>query len=99
MEDLNKTTLTPNQKERIANINYVVGGVALLGAISGVIYAKKTGGGFWRYVGYWIAGSLVTGVPARLVATPFKNKILKDADKQPVVEVVEVPNTKEQITE
>ena len=30
---------------------------------------------------------------------PFKNKILKDADKQPVVEVVEVPNTKEQITE
>ena len=93
MTNSEKPTLTPNQKERIANINYVVGGVALLGAISGVMYAKKTGGGFWRYVGYWIAGSLVTGVPARLVATPFKNKILKDADKTNVVVVA--PETKE----
>jgi hypothetical protein len=73
--------LSDNQKEQIRNINAIQMSVGLLGSIGGLIYAKKTGGGFWRYVGYWIAGGLVTGIPAMLVATPFKNKILKDGDK------------------
>jgi hypothetical protein len=76
-----KNNLTENQKQRIQNIDLIVGSVALLGAIGGVIYAKRTGGGFLRYVGYWIVGGLVAGIPSRLVATPFKNKILKDADE------------------
>lgn len=92
---IDKTNLTSNQKERINNIDYVVGGIALLGAIGGVVYAKKTGGGFWRYVGYWIAGGLVVGVPARLVALPFKNKILKEGDKTPIVKVVKENDSKE----
>ncbi len=80
-----KNNLTENQKQRIQNIDLVVGSVVLLGAIGGVVYAKRTGGGFWRYVGYWIVGSLVAGIPARLVSTPFKNKILKDADKKRII--------------
>lgn len=78
MDDLK---LTPNQKARINNINMIAGSIALIGSIGGVVYAKKTGGGFWRYVGYWIVGGLVIGVPARLVALPFKNGILKAGDK------------------
>jgi len=53
----------------------------LLGSIGGLIYAGRTGGGFWRYVGFWIAGGLAVGLPAMLVATPFKNKILGKGDK------------------
>lgn len=75
--------LTPNQEERYKNINYLVGSIALIGSIGGVIYANKTGGGFWRYVGFWIVGGLVTGVPARIIATPFKNKILKEGESNP----------------
>jgi hypothetical protein len=70
--------MTPSQKARYMNITYLAGSVALVGSIGAVIYAKKTGGGFWRYVGYWIAGGLVAGIPARLVALPFQNKILRE---------------------
>ena len=97
--ETNKETLTPNQKARINNINMITGSIALLGAIGGVMYAKRTGGGFWRYVGYWIVGGMVTGIPARLVALPFKNNILKKADTQNqqtgTTEVSVNPETKE----
>ncbi len=73
--------LTENQKDRIRNINAIRYSIGTLGAISGAVYANKTGGGFWRYVGYWIVGGLVAGIPAMLITTPFINKILKDADK------------------
>ncbi len=73
--------LTDNQKERIRNIQAIAASISLVGSIGGVIYAKKTGGGFWRYVGYWILGGLVTGIPAKLITTPFTNKILKEGDK------------------
>ena len=81
---MENNSLTSNQKQRIANIDMLVGSVVLLGSIGGIIYANKTGGGFWRYLGYWIVGGLVTGIPSRLVATPFKNKILKEADKSTI---------------
>ena len=69
---------SPSQKARYRNISALAGSVALVGSIGGIIYAKKTGGGFWRYVGYWIAGGLVAGIPARLIALPFQNKILRE---------------------
>lgn len=72
--------LTENQKSRLANINYVVGSVALLGSIGGVIYSHKTGGGFWRGVGYWILGGLALSLPAKVISLPFSNKILKEGD-------------------
>lgn len=72
--------LTDNQKQKIQNIEIVQGSIGLLGSIGGVIYSKRTGGGFWRGVGYFILGGLITGIPAALVSIPFKNKILSDAD-------------------
>lgn len=74
-------TLNPNQKLRIKNIETIQISAATLGSIAGVIYAGKTGGGFWRYVGYWIAGGVAVGLVSQLVATPFKNKILKEAEE------------------
>lgn len=72
--------LSENQKQRLANINYVVGSVALLGSIGGVIYSHRTGGGFWRGFGYWILGGLVLSLPAKLISLPFTNKIIKEGD-------------------
>lgn len=74
--------LTENQKERIRNINGIQIGAGLLGNIGGLIYAKKTGGGFWRSVGYFFLGGLIVGVPTALILTPFKNRILKEGDEK-----------------
>lgn len=72
-------SLSENQKERIANINYVVGSISFLGSVGGLIYANRTGGKFWRYVGYFILGGMVVGAPAKLVSLPFINKIVKES--------------------
>ena len=71
--------LTENQQERLNNLQYVSGGVALVGSIVGVIYSSRTGGGFWRGVGYWVLGGLVFGIPAALVTMPFKSKQMQKA--------------------
>lgn len=71
--------MTAEQKERYDNITAVQASIGFLGSIGGVVYAKKTGGGFWRYLGYWIAGGVAASVVSGLALTPFKNKILKEA--------------------
>lgn len=78
--------MTENQKERIRNLDAIQASVSLIGLVAGIVYAKKTGGGFWRYVGYSFAGSLVLGLPAMLAITPFKNKILKEVDDKKISE-------------
>jgi len=70
--------LTESQTKRIQNIDFAIAGLALLGSIGGIMYAKKSGGGALRYVGYWIVGGLAIGVPSRLIALPFKNNIIKN---------------------
>jgi len=77
--------LNENKKQRIANINYVVGSIALIGSIGGVIYSHKTGGGFWRGVGYWIVGGLALSLPAKVISLPFENKILKEGDSNVIL--------------
>lgn len=72
--------LTENQKERIRNLQAIQWSASVLGSMLGVIYAKNTGGGAWRYIGYWMLGGVVLGLPAMLITTPFKNKILKEGD-------------------
>lgn len=36
-------------------------GVGAIGLTGGFIYANRTGGGFWRYLGFGLLGSIVTG--------------------------------------
>jgi hypothetical protein len=72
--------LNENQQSRINNIYWTVSSVSLLGSVGGLMYANKTGGHFWRYVGYFILGGMVAGLPAKLVALPFTNKIIKESE-------------------
>ncbi len=72
------STLTDSAQARLLNIQYTTSGLGLLGGIAGVIYSNRTGGHFWRGVGYFFLGSIVVGVAARLVALPFENKIIKE---------------------
>ena len=69
-----------SKKERLSNIVLTQQAIGLLGNVGGIIYANKTGGGFWRYVGYSLLGGLIVGIPTMLVANHFKNKILKEPD-------------------
>ena len=77
MEELNE-----NQKARLSNIFLLLTSISTLGSVGGLIYANKTGGKFWRYVGYFIVGGMVVGIPARIIALPFQNKIIKESDKK-----------------
>ncbi len=71
-----------SKEQRISNITYATAGIGLIGSIVGVIYSSRTGGGFWRGVGYFILGSLVFGTPAKIGSTIFVNKIIKESDKE-----------------
>lgn len=75
--------LTESQKQRIFNIQAINYSIGLIGFIGGIVYAKKTGGGFWRYVGWSFAGSVATGLIGSLATTPFTNKILKESELNP----------------
>ena len=75
---MQKEVLTENAQARLQNIYYSVAGLSLLGGIAGVVYSNKTGGGFWRGVGYFILGNIATGIVTRVVVLPFSNKIVKE---------------------
>jgi|10_taG_2_1085330.scaffolds.fasta_scaffold63337_4 hypothetical protein len=36
-------------------------GIGTLGMVAGFVYANKTGGHFWRYVGFGLMGSIAAG--------------------------------------
>ena len=74
--------LSDFDKQRIMNLNYIVWSASFLGTVGGIIYANKTGGKFWRYVGYAIVGGALVSFPTKLITIPFKNKILKEAEKK-----------------
>lgn len=75
MED---KALTESQKSRIQNLDSLQWGISLIGNIVGIVYASRTGGGFWRYVGYFFLGGLIFGVIAALFTIPAKNNIIKE---------------------
>jgi len=61
------------KKQTLIQQNAMVG---LIGSTAGLIYANKTGGGFWRYVGYFVLGGFVVGAIPRLVYfIPKENEI------------------------
>jgi hypothetical protein len=87
--------LSSNQQERIRNIVGLQLGINMIGVIGGILYAKRTGGGFGRYLGYSLLGSLIVGIPAALIATPFKNKILKEGESNVPVNTKNVSSSTE----
>ena len=77
--------LTEVGQQKLNNITLIIGGFGLLGGIGGVIYSNRTGGGFWRGVGYYFVGSLALGLPLRLALTPSINKITSEESVEAVV--------------
>lgn len=70
--------MTANQNERMNNLKAIQLSASLVGSIVGVIYVNRTGGGGWRYLGWWIAGGAALGLIAMAATTPAKNNILKE---------------------
>lgn len=86
---MQKEVLTENATARLQNIYYSVSSLSLLGGIAGVIYSNKTGGGFWRGVGYFLLGNIATGVVAGVAVLPFTNKIVKEGTVVKDVQIFE----------
>lgn len=59
---------TPQEIQENRNSNRRVA-LSALGNVSGWIYAAKTGGGFWRYVGWGLVGG-VAGYAAGTIVFP-----------------------------
>ena len=62
------TTATTSDADRIIELQskirkaqIIQGGIGSLGTIAGIVYASKTGGGAWRYIGFAILGGIALG--------------------------------------
>lgn len=73
METVNELEL---KQAKLKNYAMLIGTV---GTISGWVYANRTGGGFWRYVGFGFAGGVIASIPAYIFINPklleLKSKI------------------------
>jgi hypothetical protein len=86
-ENQQNSTKSPNPKkeDRIKEIEHkllvllmVRAGVSGLGTIGGWVYANKTGGGFWRYVGFGIMGGIAFGTLSFIATIPSYSKLDKE---------------------
>jgi hypothetical protein len=50
-------------------------GVGSIGTIAGWVYANKTGGGFWRYIGFGLMGGAIVGMTTYFITSQISNKI------------------------
>ena len=50
-------------------------GIGSVGTIAGWVYANKTGGGFWRYVGFGFLGGVTLGTIGYFTVAQRINKI------------------------
>ena len=59
-------------------INMVRTAIGSIGTVAGFVYANKTGGGFWRYVGFGFMGGFAFGTVGFIASIPAYNKIAKE---------------------
>jgi hypothetical protein len=57
-------------------------GIGTLGTIGGWVYANKTGGGFWRYVGFGFLGGVAFGAIGYFTLMQKINKIDVEIKKE-----------------
>jgi outer membrane lipoprotein SlyB len=73
--DLSKMSIVELEglKKTLIQQNIMIG---FAGGVAGLIYANRTGGGFWRYVGYWVVGGIAVGfIPRIAYFVPKTNKV------------------------
>ena len=64
---------------KVLNLNRTLMAVSLLGGVAGVVYSNKTGGGFWRGVGWYFVGSIAASAVGTIATYPIRNKIINDS--------------------
>ena len=57
------------------SVRYIQMGIGSVGTVGGFIYANRTGGGFWRYVGFGILGGIAAGSIAYFTTMQNTTKI------------------------
>lgn len=70
-------------------------GIGTLGTIGGWVYANKTGGGFWRYVGFGLAGGIALGAIGYFTLMQKANKIDVEIKKEQIKLGIAVSEEKE----
>jgi hypothetical protein len=65
LEELQKEIKKLGTKNKMSN--YVIGGVALLGGLTGILVAHKMGFKFLGKAGFFLLGAVVTGVPTKFI--------------------------------
>ena len=74
MKDLSTLSVTELEgKKRSLQITQM--GISSVGMVGGFIYANKSGGGFWRYIGYGFLGSVALGSIGYFTTMQRINKI------------------------
>jgi len=71
LDELSETDLQ-TKKTQLGILRSGLGGA---GTVAGWIYANKTGGGFWRYLGFGFLGGSIVGVITYLAVMPRVAKI------------------------
>jgi len=62
-------------EHKLLIILMVRAGISGLGTIGGWIYANRTGGGFWRYVGFGLMGGMAFGTLSFIATIPTYSKL------------------------
>ena len=74
MTDLSNLSVTELEgKKRSLQMTQM--GISSVGMVGGFIYANRTGGRFWRYVGYGLLGSIAAGSIGYFTTMQRINKI------------------------
>lgn len=66
-------------KAKAEQLMYIRSSITFLGLVAGIIYASRTGGGAFRYIGYGIAVSSLAGLLGFLATMSASNKLLEKA--------------------
>jgi hypothetical protein len=74
MSDLNSLSIIELEGKK-KSLALAQMGVGTLGTVGGWVYANKTGGGFWRYVGFGLIGGIALGAVGYFTLMQQSNKI------------------------
>ena len=74
MSELEKKSIIELQGKQ-KSIALIQAGISSVGTIGGWIYANRTGGGFWRYLGFGFMGGSIMGITAYFITAQKINKI------------------------
>ena len=69
-------------KSKKAKLQLLQAGIGAVGTISGWVYANKTGGGFWRYLGFGFMGGIALGSIGYFTVAPKLVDVQLQLDEQ-----------------